>query len=238
MVAIEFIIDITKKVFMPIRMHLLIILSLCFSTFVRADVYIAQFNTDKLSDWESKSFVGETQYQIVDKDSQKFLKAMSNNSASGLAKKVTIDLLKTPYLNWTWQINNKLPGLDEQSKSGDDYAARIYVVIDGGWKIWQTKALNYVWSSNQIEGAIWDNAFAPNNAKMIAVNGRDAKTNTWIVEKQNVYLDLIAQYGDKGSDSDNQKAYRFIDALAIMTDTDNSQLQATAHYGDIYFSKE
>lgn len=223
---------------MSISMRVSILLFLCFSAFVRADVYIAQFNTEKLSDWESKSFVGETQYQIVDKGSQKVLKATSNNSASGLAKKVTIDLLKTPYLNWTWQIDNKLPGIDEKSKSGDDYAARIYVVIDGGWRIWQTKALNYVWSSNLAKASFWDNAFAPNNAKMLAIQGQDAKEQQWVAEKQNVYLDLIARFGDKGSASDNQKAYRFIDAVAIMTDTDNSQLQAMAYYGDIYFSEE
>jgi hypothetical protein len=30
----------------------------------------------------------------------------------------------------------------------------------------------------------------------------------------------------------------FIDAVAIMTDTDNSQQEATAWYGDIFFSRE
>jgi len=30
---------------------------------------------------------------------------------------------------------------------------------------------------------------------------------------------------------------RYIDVIAIMTDTDNSGQQAHAYYGDIYFSK-
>jgi hypothetical protein len=47
---------------------------------------------------------------------------------------------------------------------------------------------------------------------------------------------LIDIFGDQGSEQANQKAYKYIDIIAIMTDTDNSGKQAESYYGDIVFS--
>lgn len=198
---------------------------------------IADFSTDKIENWTAKSFAGETLYTIVNDGGKQVLKAQSNDSASGLAKEKVIDLFETPFLNWSWKIDNALPNLDETIKDGDDYAARIYVVKDGGWKIWNTLALNYVWSSNQGKDAQWNNAFVGDNAKMYAVRGKADALEVWVTEKRNVYQDMIKQFGDKGSDKKNEDAYRYLDAVAIMTDTDNSHLSATAFYADIYFSE-
>ncbi len=199
---------------------------------------IAKFSIENLEDWKAKSFKGNTQYSIVVKDGASVLKAESKDTASGLATEQVIDLFKTPFLNWSWNIENTLSNLNETTKDGDDYAARIYVVKSGGWKIWNTKALNYVWSSNQEKGSSWNNAFVGDNAKMLAVKGQADLVNTWVTEKRNVYQDLIELYGDQGSDKKNEEAYRYIDAVALMTDTDNGHQEAVAYYGDIYFSAQ
>lgn len=217
---------------------LYIILGLSNLVYADSNLSIALFEHEDLSTWEKKSFVGETQYSIVSDNDKHVLKAESNQTASGIAKELQIDLKKTPYLNWSWRIDNQLPNLNERTKSGDDYSARIYLVKSGGFFIWKTKALNYVWSSNQASGAQWDNAFVGDKAKMLAVRGTEDKTSVWHFEKRNVYQDMIALFGDKGSDAENEEAYRFLDAVAIMTDTDNSSLKATAFYGDIFFSEK
>jgi len=201
------------------------------------DIPVARFETESLSRWQKKSFSGYTQYDIVTFNGQRVLKAESRGTASILAKQLKVDLKKTPYLNWSWRIENTLPKLNEQTKQGDDYAARLYI-IQGGSTRWSTTALNYVWSSNQAKGSRWNNAFIGENAKMMAVRGRTDVTKNWANEKRNVYQDLIELFGDRGSDQKNAQAYRFIDAVAIMTDTDNSQRSAVAYYGDIYFSKQ
>lgn len=199
---------------------------------------IAQFSQENLDSWETKSFVGETQYSITQLDDQTVLHAQTDQSASGLAKEIKVDLKKTPFLNWTWRIENRLPKMDETSKAGDDYAARLYIVKSGGFFIWQTKALNYVWSSNQATGSIWDNAYAGSNARMLALRSPQDPLSTWVTEKRNVYADMIALYGDKGSDKANEEAYRYIDAVAIMSDTDDSKAKASAYYGNIYFTAQ
>ncbi len=213
-------------------------MSLCLAaTFSFAQtVSIAQFSHENLEDWQAKSFVGHTQYEITTLDDQAVLHASSDQSASGLAKEIKVDLKQTPYLNWSWRIENRLPNMDETTKAGDDYAARLYIVKSGGFFIWKTKALNYVWSSNQEKGAVWDNAYAGSNARMLALRDAADGTGQWVSEKRNVFEDMIALYGDKGSDEANEEAYRYIDAVAIMSDTDDSKAQARAYYGDIYFS--
>ncbi len=155
--------------------------------------------------------------------------AKSQNSASALIKKMYVDINKYPFLNWSWRIENRLVVENENDKSGDDYAARIYVVIDGGIFIWRTRAINYVWANRKSKGEIWENPFAGKNALMVALRNRQDKLSTWYAEKRNVYVDLKRLFG---------KAFHYIDAIAIMTDTDNSHGHAKAYYGNIYFSKE
>jgi hypothetical protein len=190
---------------------------------------IGTFSEGKTEDWQHKEFTGKTYYKIIHLDNKKVLRAKSNASASGLFKEQRIDLNKTPYLNWTWRIENRLGNLDEQEKSGDDYAARVYVVINGGLFFWNTRAINYVWSANMAKGKIWPNAFAGDNAMMIAIRSIKDPIGTWFSEKRNILTDLKQVFG---------KDYRYIDAIAIMTDTDNAKGRATAYYGDIYFSQK
>jgi len=91
---------------------------------------LGEFSRSRLDGWERKDFKGETRYQLQTLDGVVVLKADSQAAASGLFKEQRINLEQTPFLNWSWRIADRLSGLNEQSKSGDDYAARIYVVPD------------------------------------------------------------------------------------------------------------
>jgi len=192
-------------------------------------VNISDFANEQLQGWERKSFEGTTQYQVAQEGNLSILKATSRDAASGVAKRMRVDLQQTPFLNWTWRIGNQLQGVNEQSKSGDDYPARLYVVVDGGLIPWNSKAVNYVWASTSARGQSWGNAFLPNNAKMIAVRGAQDKPGGWVREKRNVRADFKRLFG---------KDIRYIDAVAIMTDTDNSGQQASAAYADVFFSAQ
>ncbi|MGK0249517.1 MAG: hypothetical protein ACI910_002265 [Oleispira sp.] len=201
-----------------------------------ADINLTSLNSRAIQEWDVKIFSGETIYRIGEYKGRLGLKALSNNTASGLVLKKQIDLTKTPYLSWSWLVEKQLLELDERSKGGDDFSARIYVVIDGGLLFWRTQSLNYVWSSNQEKGLVWDNPFAGSNVKMMSIQGKAAKKGHWYEEKRNVYQDLIDTLGDKGSEEANREAYQYIDIVAIMTDTDNSGKDAESYYGDIVFS--
>ena len=213
-----------------LRRFLLCVLFICSAVSVANStgiIKISAFATEKMRGWKNKAFKGNTQYQIVRMDGKTVLQAKSETSASGLFKEQRIDLRKTPYLNWTWRIENRLAQMNEQKKTGDDYAARVYIVIDGGWTFWDTKAINYVWSGTSTKGKIWPNAFAGNHAMMIALRSAKDPVKTWFTEKRNVLEDLQKVYGENTL---------YIDAVALMTDTDNAKGKVTAFYSDIYFS--
>lgn len=196
---------------------------------VGSRVNISSFSETGLQGWQSKSFKGETSYKLVKEGDRTVVVANSESSASGLGKKIRVDLTKTPFVNWTWKVDNRIASIDERTKGGDDYPARLYVIKSGGAFVWRTKSLNYVWSSNQQQGEIWPNAFRPKNALMLAVRGGDDEIGMWVVEKRNVREDFKAAFGED---------ITRIDGVAIMTDSDNSKQRASASYGDIFFTAE
>lgn len=190
-------------------------------------IIIGHFSAADLSGWQTKEFLGQTEYRLISLEGKRVLQAEANASASGLFKEVEIDLKATPFLNWEWMLQKPLPPLQETTKAGDDYGARIYIVVKGGLLFWKTRALNYVWSSSQPKESVWPNAFAGKNAMLLAVRSAEDSTNRWYQEKRNVYQELKKVFGEE-IDS--------IDAIAIMTDSDNSKGTTRAVYGDIFFS--
>ena len=93
---------------------------------------------------------------------------------------------------------------------------------------WRTRAINYVWSNKQPVGTSWLNAFT-GNARMIAVESGSKRIGQWISERHDVNADYRRLFGEEPGR---------VDAVAIMTDTDNTGTTATAWYGDIWFSTE
>ncbi|GAB6067359.1 DUF3047 domain-containing protein [Methylothermus subterraneus] len=204
------------------------IISLVFAPFLKAQeiLKVGSFSAGSLDGWKAKRFAGETRYRLVPLDGKTVLKAQSQASASGLYREMSVDLRRTPYLNWCWQVVEPLPPLPETSKAGDDYAARIYLVKQGGLAFWKTKALNYVWSSSQPLESLWPNAFAGRSVMMLAVRtGR----SSWRCEKRDVPADWRRAFGEE---------LTRLDAVALMTDSDNSKRQTAAYYGDIWFSSD
>ena len=189
-----------------------------------------EFSKGKLNEWLPKKFVNETSYSLIKVGKNTVLRAVSQNSASGLIKKIRVDIKEYPFLNWSWRIENQLTGtFDEKKKHGDDYAARIYIVVSGGIAFWNTIALNYVWSKNSIKGATWPSAFATENSVMVALRSSEAPVSKWQWEKRNIRKDFKELFG---------REIRFTDAVVLMSDTDNTHKEVTAYYGDIYFSKQ
>lgn len=191
---------------------------------------LGNFTAGDKTDWEEQVFKGKTEYTFTPgKKGERALLVRSSASASGLHKRMTIDLTKTPYLNWAWKIDATLKGLDETTKKGDDYPARLYVVMSGGLKFWKAEAVNYVWSSTErAPNATWPNAYTE-NVVMVAVDSGDSKVGTWVTHKRNLRDDLKRYFG---------KDVESIDAIALMVDTDNSGQKATSYYGNIFMSSE
>jgi hypothetical protein len=190
-------------------------------------IEIGQFSQGQLAGWRERSFLGHTDYRLVEQEGKTVLQARSKASASGMYREIEVDLTRTPILHWSWKTDSLIRDNDERSRDGDDYPVRIYVVFSGGLRFWRTRAINYVWSSHQPQDSEWPNAFT-DNARMIAVSAGSEGLGEW----QSLQRDVLADYRRLFGSAPGR-----VNAVAIMTDTDNTGQQAVAWYGDIWFSE-
>ena len=217
------------------------IMKLLITTFVAwLSIYTVSFTTEikvfnftetELSQLEVRkvrSADNRTVYTVGSNENGNFLKAVADNAASGLGKEVKIDLNKTPFINITWKIEKDLPGIKENSKKGHDFAARVFAVKKTGATPLSNRAINYVFSSNNVIGF---NSPSPYTKKSVDNVLASTKTNLdeWITVKANVKEDFKKFHG---------LDVKELDGLAIMSDTDNSKMKAIAYYQNIYFSSE
>lgn len=178
--------------------------------------------------WESRSFSGETRYLPTPEDGDTILAATAAGTASAFYRQGKIDLQQTPCLHWRWRIAATGPDtLAEQTKTGDDYAARVYVVRSGGLRFWRAKTINYVWSANQPVNTRWSNAYAGDNAQMWAVDSGNTLANQWQWHSRDVQQDWQQAFGESISE---------LDGIAIMTDGDDSGSQLNAAYATLRFT--
>lgn len=125
-------------------------------------------------------------------------------------------------------MDRVLGDIDErQSQAGDDYPARVYVVVSGGAAFWKTRSLVYVWSSNQPVGATRNSAYTDNVRMMALYSVTPPRRGAGSRKKRDVRADFRRLFGE---DIDA------LDAVALMTDSDSSGQTASAWYGDIRFT--
>ena len=212
----------------------ILLFSISFLTFgfsYAENVKVFEFTKEEYETLKVRKIRGadaKTEYSIGKNENGNFLKAISNNSGSGLGKEVIIDLNKTPYLNITWKVEKDLNGINERSKKGHDYAARVFVVKKTGATPLSNRAMNYVFSSNEEVGIYHPSPYTKKSIDYVLATTKD-HLNEWVTVKTNV-----KEHFKKFHNLDLDE----INGLAIMADTDNSKLSSVAYFQDIYFSSE
>jgi hypothetical protein len=198
-------------------------------------------------DWQPLTFSRierHTEYSLVEEEGTIVVKAVSEQSASGLTRTLSIDPAVYPVIQWRWKVNNVLDGGDVSRKDGDDYPARIYITFAfdperaGYLQRLEYKAarlvfgpdvpyraISYIWGSNSPVGTVVENPYT-GRAMMFVVESGSEKLQQWLTESRNVYTDYKTAFGEEPAK---------ITGVAIMTDTDNTRESAVAWYGDIIF---
>jgi hypothetical protein len=171
---------------------------------------------------------GETKYSLGSNENGQFLRAEAKGTASGLGQKVKIDLNKTPFINITWKIEKDLKGIDEKTKKGHDFAARVFVVKKTGLTPLSNKAVNYVFSSNNSVNESWRSPYTKSSVDYVLSTTKD-NINEWVTVKANV-----KEHFKKLHDLDVEE----LSGVVIMTDTDQTKIKAISYYQNIYFSSE
>ncbi|WP_265091842.1 DUF3047 domain-containing protein [Marinobacter salarius] len=199
--------------------------------------------------WEPMEFPKidrHSRYQLTDDNGEQVVMATTDNSASGLIARVSVEPGDSLILRWRWKVSNVYEQGNARKKEGDDYPARIYVAFEfepdeaGFFERAKRKtvevvfgeelpgnALNYIWANRLPVGEIVANPFT-DTTMMVAVNSGTANTGEWVT----VERDIVADYR-KAFDREPPKLV----GVAIMSDSDNTGASATAWYGDVRLVK-
>ena len=211
--------------------YIFITLLIFLNSALAENVNIFKFTEQELSELDVRKVRGadnKTVYTVGSNENGNFLKAVADNAASGLGKEVKIDLNKTPFINITWKIEKDLQGINENSKKGHDFAARVFAVKKTGATPLSNRAINYVFSSNSAVGQSWPSPYTKKSIDNVLATTKD-NLNVWVTVKTNVKEDF-----KKFHDLDVNE----LDGLAIMADTDNSKMKSVSYFQNIYFSAD
>tara|TARA_B110000046_G_scaffold183708_1_gene220461 strand:- start:5425 stop:6069 length:645 start_codon:yes stop_codon:yes gene_type:complete len=209
------------------KILILFITSILFSESVLAEkVIVFNFTEEELKSLKVRKVKGETKWSLGLNSSGSFIRAEAEGVGSGLGKEVEIDLLKTPFINITWKVEKDLSGIDENSKKGHDYAARVFVVKKTGSTALSNRAINYVFSSNSNVNDTWRSPYTKKSIDYVLSTTKE-DSNSWVTVKANVREDFMKLH---------ELDVKNLSGVAIMTDTDNSKLKAISYYQNIYFS--
>jgi len=185
-----------------------------------------------------------TRYTIRRWDGVVAVEAHASKSMALLGRPLAVDLGKTPVLCWQWRIDAPVASADMTRKSGDDYAARVYLTFtvppeDLGLgtraKLGLARtiygnqvpdaAINYVWDNTHPVGTLQDNAYT-DRARMLVLRSGAGKAGGWIGERRNVLKDFQRAFPNIGGR---------LSGIAIASDTDNTGEEAHAGFADFRF---
>ncbi len=163
--------------------------------------------------------------------SEFWLKAASDRSASGIVWKKQYDVYAYPKLRWRWRVENVYQKGDATKKSGDDYPVRIYVIFQydpatasagkrlkyGLYKAANGEyppdsGLNYVWESRASASEYVVSRYTDSMMMFLKEQGA-AKVGEWVEEQADVLADYRKAFGKDPPRSAS---------LAVMNDSDNT----------------
>jgi hypothetical protein len=196
--------------------------------------------------WEELSFPkikARTAYEWS--PSSAAIHAKADRSASGLIYRASVSPAALPVLRWRWKIASPLPRGDEREKSGDDYAARVYVTFKyepsrvplltrlkyGTIKLFKGErppynAICYIWANKLAAG---ESAPSPYTRRvmMVAARSGEGGAGEWRSEERDVLADYRRLFGEE------PPPYA---GVALMTDADDTKGSAEAWYADVSLS--
>jgi len=218
------------------RIYTVIVISSCLCLMLFAYLAYAfefpkwfPFNHKKaLEEWTEKVFKDRVLYEVQPKLEGGYLSANSKEACSGLLYRIKFHPKKLPMMKWQWKVT-KFPHKDIKTEKGtgwverDDYAARVYVIF-ASWNFLKIQSLEYIWAESIPAGTVLTSPYFKNLKIIVAESGHD-NFGKWVHEERNIYEDYQKAFG--------RPLKRYVSAIALMTDADNTMSTAEAFYKDI-----
>jgi hypothetical protein len=198
--------------------------------------------------WEVISYfrTAKNKLSLSKEEKRTVLRVKSIGSASGVLKRLEIDLKKFPVLVWRWKINRVVGMAIESRKDRNDSAARVRVIFgkaapkplkgppeivkifksfgfQKGGKEPPGFKIDYIWGNNVHKGDVIDYPGSKEH-KMVVVESGNKGANRWVWEKRNLIEDFQQFF---------RRSPSTLIGIVVLTDTDQTNEGVIAHYSSI-----
>jgi hypothetical protein len=195
--------------------------------------------------------VDANRYSLVSDGESKttVLRIDSHNAAGSVALPsfaLMSELNVRGQLRWRWKIDRVVEAADLRKRSGDDYAARIYVFFDvpieslgfiernkirlarlvSGSEV-PTTALCYVWDNKSPVGTTVPSPYTARVRKIVLQSGK-THAGQWMTESRDVAADFRTAFGLASTASVPR-----VTGVAVGSDTDQTRESVTTWFGDV-----
>ncbi|TWC32769.1 DUF3047 family protein [Pseudomonas sp. SJZ079] len=150
---------------------------------------------------------------LVEQDGRQVLRIEADSAAGGLLHPLDLPGDRAWQLSWQWRSERHLDKARFATREGDDYAARVYVLLDYpldtlAFLTRQKLRLARTFYDPSLPAAtlsyVWDNRVAPGTharsayteqVEMLALRGPEAPLGQWLTETRDLRADAIAAFG-------------------------------------------
>lgn len=161
-------------------------------------------------------------YTIQVEEGDYYLKAETQGRATNAGREANVNLRLFNKLRWRWRVHKLPEGGNEGEEDKNDSGAAVRLVFRGGML---PKTLKYVWSSTLPVGAETVSP-ASDKTKVIVLRSGPDSAGEWVWEEVDAYDDYRRLFGGEP---------RLVQALAVITDSDNTNSPVSADYDDFVF---
>jgi hypothetical protein len=188
------------------------------------------------------------EFRLVDDAGATVLRSESRAAVGSIMHKVRNDLSAEPILEWRWKIAGTVRNADLARKSGDDFAARVYVSFDYPFEALSlgtrtrmliakvifgrelpSAVICYVWDNKHPVGHVATSAYT-DRVRLVVLQSGDAKAGQWQTESRDLAADFRLVFGGEW-----KGPVPPVTGIAVGNDTDQTGENATAWFGDFKF---
>lgn len=200
-------------------------------------------------DWQEFRLPGKLSapFQPVSRQGRSALEVQAHRSVSVLRRQFDPPVQAVGKLAFSWKVEALPEGADLKEASATDAPVRILLAFDGDRSTWSARThrlselsrlltgeplpyatLSYVWSQDDPVDAVLNNPRTDRIRKVVVESGQ-ANLGVWRDYQRDVRADFIRAFGEEPG---------ALLAVALMTDTDNTQSTLKAWYGALRLDQQ
>jgi len=156
-----------------------------------------------------------------------FLRISTDGSFYSFGIDTPFDPEQYPILSWRWRVDRMPQRADISTRTGDDAAARLFIVFRDATDPSVTRKLEYVWDTTHATGAVIPDPYSPDTVRAIVLETGTAKLEQWIHERVNLVTDYMRAFGTKPGR---------VKTIAVASNSEETHSATVADFDDLQIS--